>query len=130
MSLRDTQADAESFPTPAIRVCVEPAAVAFPGSSTPQHRPTNIALRLLFWDVPQLQGELDDLDKTVTFISPVKDGPGMSPLDRTLADDNRTRSFLDEIARLKAERRASEDRVAPCSSPDQPIGEVCIRATH
>lgn len=69
---------------------------------------------------------LDDLEKTLTLVSPVKDGLGASALDRTLRDDHRGELFFKELAKIKADRKAINDaaRVAKTPCGLQPIGEV------
>lgn len=71
-----------------------------------------------------MEDMLDNLEKTLTFISPVKDGLGVSTLDRTLRDDRRRDQFYAELAALKAQKVAAAARVASGSCDVRPIGEV------
>lgn len=48
----------------------------------------------------------DSLEKTLSFVSPVKDGLGVSALDRTLGCDNSGELFFQELASLEAKKRA------------------------
>eukprot|EP00903_Cladosiphon_okamuranus_P016562 g15279.t1 len=81
----------------------------------------------------KMQEKLDNLEKTMTFMSPVKDGLGVSTLDRTLLCDNRGELFVKELAALEAAEKAKAARVAsgPCGL--EPIGEIfedLYRQTH
>ena len=67
---------------------------------------------------------LDNLEKTMTFVSPVKDGLGVSTLDRTLLCDNRGDLFVKELAALEAAEKAKAARVASETCGLEPIGEV------
>lgn len=74
----------------------------------------------------QVEDVLDDLEKTLTFVSPVKDGLGASALDRTLRDDHRGEVFFKELAKIEADRKAINDaaRAAKTLCGLSPIGEV------
>lgn len=71
-----------------------------------------------------MQEMLDNLEKTMTFVSPVKDGLGVSSLDRTLLCDNRAELFVKELAALEAAEKAKAARVASGTCSLEPIGEV------
>lgn len=71
-----------------------------------------------------MQEMLDNLEKTMTFVSPVKDGLGVSSLDRTLLCDNRGELFVKELAALEATEKAKAARVASGTCSLEPIGEV------
>lgn len=60
----------------------------------------------------------------MTFVSPVKDGLGVSTLDRTLLCDNRGELFVKELAALEAAEKAKVARVASGTCGLEPIGEV------
>lgn len=60
----------------------------------------------------------------MTFVSPVKDGLGVSPLDRTLRDDTRTDLLYTELAALEAQNKATAARSASRSCDLRPIAEV------
>lgn len=70
----------------------------------------------------------DDLERTLTSISPVKEGTGVSILDRTLRSDNSGELFFKELASLEAKDKAKAAGVASggCGSL-YPIGEVGSR---
>lgn len=72
---------------------------------------------------------LDNLEKTMTFVSPVKDGLGVSTLDRTLLCDNRVELFLKKLAALEVEEKAKAARDAPGTCSLEPIGEVRVGCT-
>lgn len=75
----------------------------------------------------QVAEALDDLEKTVTFVSPTKHGLGASVLDRTLRDDHRGEQFFKELAKLEAERKANHNAAQVTKSSScgvHPIGEV------
>lgn len=74
--------------------------------------------------MPQMQDMLDNLEKTLTFVSPVKDGLGVSTLDRTLLCDNRGELFFKELAALEAKEKTKAARVASGTCSLEPIGEV------
>lgn len=71
-----------------------------------------------------MQEMLDNLEKTLSFVSPVKDGLGVSALDRTLLCDNRGELFFKELAALEAEQKAKAARAASGTCILEPIGEV------
>lgn len=71
-----------------------------------------------------MQDIRDNLDKALTFLSPVKYGVGMSALDRTFRGDNSGELFLKELAALKAEAKAKAAGGCSRASSLQPIGEV------
>lgn len=72
----------------------------------------------------QMQDMLDNLERALTFVSPVKGGLGMSALDRTLRCDNRGELFFKELAALEAEEKAKAGRVGSKICSLQPVGEV------
>lgn len=67
---------------------------------------------------------LDNFDKTLTLISPIKDGLGASAFDRTLRDDNRSELFFAELAALRAQKELAEARAATGLYGLQTVGEV------
>lgn len=67
---------------------------------------------------------VDNLERTLTFVSPAKEGPGVSCLDRTLPDDKGGVMFFREMARLKSEKKAAEARATSASCVLRPIGKV------
>lgn len=70
----------------------------------------------------------DDLERTLTSISPVKEGTGESILDRTLRSDNSGELFFKELASLEAKDRTKVAGVASGGCVSQyPIGEVGSR---
>lgn len=71
-----------------------------------------------------MQDMRDNLDKALTFLSPVKYGVGMSPLDRTFRGDNSGELFYKELAALKVEAKAKAAGVCSRASTLQPVGEV------
>ncbi len=72
----------------------------------------------------QMREMLDNLETALTFASPVKDGLGVSTLDRTLLCDNRGELYFKELAALEAEEKARAARVASGVCSLRPIGEV------
>ncbi|CAN0464621.1 unnamed protein product [Ectocarpus sp. 12 AP-2014] len=76
----------------------------------------------------------DDLERTLTSISPVKEGTGESILDRTLRSDNSGELFFEELASLEAKDRTKVAGVASGGRVSQyPIGEIfedLYRETH
>lgn len=86
--------------------------------------PRGFALCISLRDTAQLQGVLNDLEKTTAFVSPVNDSLGMSPLDRTLLNDKGVRMFFEEMNRLEDEEQAAEGRSTSATCPVRPIGEV------
>lgn len=72
----------------------------------------------------QMQEMLDSLETALTFASPVKDGLGVSTLDRTLLCDNRAELYFKELAAQEAEERVKAARVASGICSLRPIGEV------
>ncbi|CAN0576467.1 unnamed protein product, partial [Ectocarpus sp. 12 AP-2014] len=76
----------------------------------------------------------DDLERTLTSVSPVKEGTGESILDRTLRSDNSGELFFKELASLEAKDRAKVAGVASGGCVSQyPIGEIfedLYRETH
>jgi len=71
-----------------------------------------------------MQEMLDSLERSLTFASPVKDGLGVSTLDRTLLCDNRGELYFKELAALEAEEKAKAARVASGFCSLRPVGEV------
>lgn len=69
---------------------------------------------------------LDSLERALTFASPVKDGLGVSTLDRTLLCDNRGELYFKELAALEAEQKAKAARTASGTCSLRPIGEVGV----
>lgn len=68
---------------------------------------------------------LDNLEKTLTFTSPVKCGLGLGALDRNLRSDKRGGDLLyAELASLEDRTDPDSGRVAPEPCGKQPIGEV------
>ncbi|CBN75988.1 hypothetical protein Esi_0264_0020 [Ectocarpus siliculosus] len=75
----------------------------------------------------------DDLERTLTSISPVKEGMGESILDRTLRSDNSGELFFKELASLEAKDRAKVAGVTSGCVSLYPIGEIfedLYRETH
>ncbi|CAB1117971.1 unnamed protein product [Ectocarpus sp. CCAP 1310/34] len=76
----------------------------------------------------------DDLERTLTSISPIKEGTSESILDRTLRSDNSGELFFKELASLEAKDRTKVAGVAPGGCVSQyPIGEIfenLYRETH
>lgn len=72
----------------------------------------------------QVRDMRDDFERTLTSVSPLKEGLGESPLDRILPDDQRGRMFFEELARLQAEKVASDERKASRTCVLRPMGEV------
>lgn len=71
-----------------------------------------------------MQDMRDNLEKALTFLSPVKDGVGMSALDRTFRCDNSGELFFKELAALKAQAEAKAAGICFRACSLQPIGEV------
>lgn len=74
--------------------------------------------------IRQMKAMLDNLEKSLTFVSPVKDGLGVSTLDRTLLCDNRGELFFRKLAALEAEKKSKAARDASGTCNLEPIGEV------
>ncbi|CAM9838969.1 unnamed protein product, partial [Ectocarpus sp. 8 AP-2014] len=75
----------------------------------------------------------DDLERTLTSISPVKEGTSESILDRTLRSDNSGELFFKELASLEAKDRAKAAGVTSGCVSLYPIGEIfedLYRETH
>lgn len=67
---------------------------------------------------------MDDFEKTLMLISPVKEGLGQSVLDRSCRDDDRGDLFYAELAALQAKKEAKAARGGSGCSSSLSIGEV------
>lgn len=74
---------------------------------------------------------VDNFEKTLMLISPVKEGLGLSVLDRSCGDDDRGNLYFSELAALQAKKAkkakkeaAAAARVAPGCSSSLSVGEV------
>ncbi|CAM9822166.1 unnamed protein product, partial [Scytosiphon promiscuus] len=72
----------------------------------------------------KMEDMFDNLEKTLSFVSPVKDGLGVSTLDRTLGSDNSGELFFRELASLEAKKRAKDEGVSARTCGIKNIREV------
>lgn len=71
-----------------------------------------------------MEDMVDNFEKTLMLISPVKEGLGLSVLDRSCGDDDRGDLFFSELAALQAKTEAEEARGASECRGSLSIGEV------
>ena len=67
---------------------------------------------------------VDNFEKTLMLVSPVKEGLGLSVLDRSCGDDDRGDIFFSELAALQAKKEAEAARGASGCCGSLSIGEV------
>ena len=71
---------------------------------------------------------VNNFERTLTFLSPVKEGLGQSVLDRSCRNDDRGDLFFAELAALQAKKEAEEaTRGASGRCSSLSIGEVGCR---
>ncbi|CAM9175020.1 unnamed protein product, partial [Discosporangium mesarthrocarpum] len=72
----------------------------------------------------KFEGVVEDLEKTMSFVSPVKSSLGASSIDPTLSDDKRADLFFHELARLERENEVNECAAQARVCALRPLGEV------